>query len=383
MTDVVTAKPRLGAAIVALLAVAGAAVSGWLAWLHHRVHNDPEYLPVCAVSETVNCLTVAVSPRAVFLGVPVAFFGLAGFGLVLALALPGLDRRRGPGDGAGFVALLGIAFVAVSAILAIVSVFELGVVCPDCIAVYAVSLALAAVAFARVRRRGGWRATLGPDLAALRREPAARLAPWLAFPVALVALRALLTPYWFIPDRSDPRIEEGVDENGRPWLGAREPELVVHEFTDYECPFCRVAHRRLRHVLAENPGRLRIVRHDYARMRCAPNDAELRLSSCELVRAGICAGEQGRFWDWNDAVFTSPKPFKGEARRTYVADMARFLGLDLERLDECLFAPATVERAHEVFREAGRARISETPSYVIDGKTLSQNAAARVIDARL
>jgi uncharacterized membrane protein/protein-disulfide isomerase len=381
MADAVPASPRRGAAAIAALAVAGLAVSGWLSYLHARIHNDPAYLPLCAVNETVNCATVAASPLAVFLGVPVAAWGLAGYGLLLALSPRGLGRRRGPGDGAGVVALLGLAFVAVSALLAVVSVIAIGKVCPDCVATYAVNLALASVAFVRVRRRGGWARVLGDDLAEIRRRPATGLAPWLATLAGVAALRALLPVYWALPDRDDPRIAEGLDESGHPWLGAADPRLVVHEFIDYECPHCQVAHRRLRRALAGKPATLRIVRHDYARMACAPNDARRRLSSCELARAGVCAADQGRFWDWNDAVFTSPRPLQGAGRRTYVADTARALGLDLARFEECLFAPATVERAQSFFKEARKARIADTPSYLIDGKRHTLAEALRTSDA--
>jgi uncharacterized membrane protein/protein-disulfide isomerase len=381
MTDAASLPPRRGARALALLAVAGLAVSGWLTFLHVRVHNDPAYLPVCAVNETVNCATVAASPRAVFLGLPVAIWGLAGYLLLLALALRGLGRRRGPGDGAGFLALLGIAFVGVSAALALVAVFSLGAVCPDCLATYAVNLAVAVVAVVRVRRRGGLLANLNDDLAALRREPAAGLGPWLAALLAVALPRALVPPYWELPGRDAPGLASGVDEEGHPWLGGADPKVVVHEFIDYECPHCQVAHRRLRRALAEDPASLRIVRHDYARMPCAPNDAVRRMSRCELARAGVCAADQGRFWDWNDRVFTRPRPLRGEGRKTFVPDTARALGLDPARFEACLFAPETVERAQRFYKEARKARIADTPSYVIDGKRLTLAEALRGIES--
>ena len=61
-----------------------------LARLHVNVHTDPDYQSYCAMSERVNCDTVALSDYAVFLGLPVSLWGLLGYVFMGALAVWGL-----------------------------------------------------------------------------------------------------------------------------------------------------------------------------------------------------------------------------------------------------------------------------------------------------
>ena len=85
--------------LIALLATVGMVVSV----LALRVHNmDPSLAPPCAVNETWDCGTVNHSRYAVFPAItpdeensaqhthiPVAIFGIAGYGLIALLALAG------------------------------------------------------------------------------------------------------------------------------------------------------------------------------------------------------------------------------------------------------------------------------------------------------
>jgi uncharacterized membrane protein len=58
-----------------LLSLLGVAVAIELTRIHVFVHIDPSYHSVCAMSEGLNCETVAVSPYSVFAGLPVSVLG--------------------------------------------------------------------------------------------------------------------------------------------------------------------------------------------------------------------------------------------------------------------------------------------------------------------
>jgi protein-disulfide isomerase len=175
----------------------------------------------------------------------------------------------------------------------------------------------------------------------------------------------------------------GRDGAGLPWLGAAEPELVIHEYLDYECPHCNAAHQYLRRALLLHQGDVRIVRHDYARMACHPGLAGQRPRSCELVRAGICAGDQGAFWKWNDAVLSDPRPLNNPGRDSYMSEKARAIGLDVPAFEACSVAPRTIERAQAIYTEARQRRISETPTYFVDGRKLDLKGLVELLDDRL
>jgi protein-disulfide isomerase len=177
--------------------------------------------------------------------------------------------------------------------------------------------------------------------------------------------------------------DRGRTEEGDPWIGAASPALTVHEYVDYDCPHCVEAHQWLRRVLLIHQDDVRLVRHDYARMQCRAGVPGRPAHSCDLVRGGICAGDQGAFWRWNDAVMSDPRPMTGPARDKYPVETARAIGLDVAAFETCLTAPKTVERAQAIYAEAKSRRIADTPSYIVDGKRLDIVQMSELLDDRL
>jgi uncharacterized membrane protein len=121
--------------VVASLAVVGAAIAGYLTWVHYA-----ELQPFC-VGGGGACERVQSSPYAELAGAPVAVLGLAGYLAVLgSLALP--DRST-----TAFLALVGAGF---SAYLTYLELEVIHAVCQWCVASAVVMTALAVTAAARL-----------------------------------------------------------------------------------------------------------------------------------------------------------------------------------------------------------------------------------------
>jgi uncharacterized membrane protein len=126
-------------AVAAGLALAGAAISGYLTWVHYA-----EVEPLC--TGIGNCVRVQSSEYAQLAGVPVALVGLAGYLAVLAsLAVAGEPGRLLP----AFLTLVGLGF---SAFLTYVELAVIHAVCQWCVASSLVMAGLAGVNIARVLR---------------------------------------------------------------------------------------------------------------------------------------------------------------------------------------------------------------------------------------
>jgi uncharacterized membrane protein len=127
-------SPRRLSLTVAALAVLGAAIAGYLSWVHFA-----ELKPYC-VGGTGGCERVQASPYARLAGVPVAVIGLAGYLAVLAsLALP--DRSL-----TAFLALVGAGF---SAYLTYLELAVIDAICQWCVASAVVMTALAVASVLR------------------------------------------------------------------------------------------------------------------------------------------------------------------------------------------------------------------------------------------
>ena len=118
---------------VAVLALAGLGVAGYLTWVHYA---DLE--PICA-GGSGGCEEVQNSDYAELAGVPVALLGLIGYVAILgSLAIPG-DAGRFAG------ALLALAGFGFSAWLTYVELFEIDAICQWCVASAVIMTALAVV----------------------------------------------------------------------------------------------------------------------------------------------------------------------------------------------------------------------------------------------
>lgn len=85
--------------LIALLALAGAAVSGLALQVHYSTSTQP-----CSINEKWDCGVVNHSPYAEIVHVPVAAIGIAGYVVMAGLALAG---RRGS---LAMLAFIGLAF---------------------------------------------------------------------------------------------------------------------------------------------------------------------------------------------------------------------------------------------------------------------------------
>jgi len=165
---------------IAILALAGVAVSAYALWQHYA----PLGAAFCNIGETFSCDLVNKSAFSEVLGVPVAGIGIAGYLAVFALVLGALVELHSPqsispppagrGSERGWgtqrtilrllitMALVGFGF---SAYLTYVEFFVIGAVCVLCVTSQTLILAISAVACA------GWRRVRSVDAASSSAMP--------------------------------------------------------------------------------------------------------------------------------------------------------------------------------------------------------------------
>jgi len=367
-----------------VLCTVGACFSADLLRLHVNVHTDPDYHSYCAMSERVNCDTVALSDYSVFLGLPVALWGLLGYVFMGALAVWGLrGRPRSPSWPLGlsfwlalFSALLGVALFLVSHLI-------VRSVCVVCGGTYLVNLGLVFVAYMALRR-GGWGVpgALSRDLRTISAARRSFTLLLLSFAALLAVSWALVPPYWRVEAATGPGgLPVGVTPAGHPWIGASEPVLVITEYSDYQCPHCQRGHDEVRKLIETHPARVRVVHRNYPLdQQCnAAIPRPFHIYACRYAVLAHCAQEQGRFWEANDYLFAN-------GRRRFpvtLEELARVLDLDRDALAACAKsdeAAQAVQQDLEAGRELG---IRGTPTFVVRGETYPGRIPQDVIDAAL
>ena len=151
------------------------------------------------------------------------------------------------------------------------------------------------------------------------------------------------------------RIE--VDPDNDPAIGPLDAPVTIIEFSDFNCPYCRQWHQEVfRELLAAYPAQIRFVYRDF------PIVAD-GTAGFAAAQAANCAGEQGAYWEYHDALFSG----------AYALDRAGFgasaqqLGLDSATLLECLDSGRQAGEVEADFRYGASLGINGTPTFFING----------------
>jgi protein-disulfide isomerase/uncharacterized membrane protein len=373
-----------------LFCLAGLVLSILLEQLHFKVHSDPTFHSFCAIDRKVNCDIVARSPYAVLFGVPVAAWGIFGYTLAAVVSLWGAFSRR-PLLASGCGLYLAFFCVASSAVLGTVTALLVTAVCILCLATYATNLLILACVLI-IGRGLGLRAALAEPVRFLRRRTLRTLVILAIIGGCAVAVMTMHPSYWKAsagPIRTrptTPTLPHGIEPGGGHFIGAERPTVTLVEYSDYECPYCRLAHTQLRTLLERFPTKLRLVHRHYPLDQSCNSSlkAPMHQNACFAAMIAECAGRQERFWEANDYLFA-------EARTLHTrpnSEIAHDIGLDPKALEACLREEGPRAVAFDV-DEGNRLGIQGTPTFFTEGKTYTgsyppwlpgrlQNAAAGI-----
>jgi len=148
-----------------------------------------------------------------------------------------------------------------------------------------------------------------------------------------------------------------LDLAGTPERGAADAKVTVVEFSDFHCPFCKRVQPTLTQLLAKYPKDVKLV---YKHM---PLD-QLHPQARRAAEASWCAQQQGRFWEYHDALYTGI-PNGTDENLTAVAGQ---VGLDAGKYQQCMAAgeAAKVVQAH--VEEGARYGVNGTPGFFVNGR---------------
>lgn len=152
-----------------------------------------------------------------------------------------------------------------------------------------------------------------------------------------------------------------------PTTGAKTQKIVLMEFSDFQCPYCAKAHKTLQQFMARHSDQVTLV---YKFLPLTSIHPEAMPSA----KAAWAAGQQGKFWEFQDALFTQQDKL-GEP--LYVAT-AKALNLDLKRFDQDRNGDAAKAVIQKDVEMADKLGISGTPFLVMNGEPIS--GAAQVAD---
>lgn len=157
------------------------------------------------------------------------------------------------------------------------------------------------------------------------------------------------------PTRS-PYTRYDIPTEGFPSLGPDDAEIVIVEFSDYQCPFCRRFHDETYQALLDAyPGQIRFVYRNLPLTSIHP-------SAMPAAVASLCANDQGQYWEFHEKLFSSET--LDEA--TYI-QYATDLGLDVETFTACLSGGSHDDFIKQDMDFSLGLGVQSTPTFFVNG----------------
>lgn len=175
---------------------------------------------------------------------------------------------------------------------------------------------------------------------------------------SLAAIRASLRDSELAKARRASLLAEPValSLNGAPSTGPANARVTIVEFSDFQCPYCRVAAKNIVEILKLFPNDVRLVFKQF------PLDTH---SQAELAaQASLAAHAQGKFWLLHDKMFANSKAIN----RENILAWSRELGLDVNRLSADLASGKYRRQVEQEISEGHAAGVSGTPTFFINGR---------------
>lgn len=143
---------------------------------------------------------------------------------------------------------------------------------------------------------------------------------------------------------------------GSAWAGAKDADVVLVEFFDYACPYCRASNKDVERLLKEDP-KLKVVWRELP---------VLGPDSVAASHVSLAAALKGKFRAFHDKLFSLGRPSEAN-----VAAAAKEVGLDPAEIANMKNLPDLQTEIETNYELARGVNASGTPTFVIGDKAYS------------
>ncbi len=176
-------------------------------------------------------------------------------------------------------------------------------------------------------------------------------------------------------DVVDPNKRYDVSIVDQPALGPEDAPVVIVEFGDFHCTYCKHFNdETITPLLGTYGDKVRFVYRDFP---------ILGPDSLSAALAAGCADDQGAFWDFHDRLYADPTNLTRDAFVQYATD----LNLNLDTFTQCYDSQQHRDDVLQDYNDGQALGVGGTPTFFINGKVFvgaqPYENFAQVIDSEL
>jgi protein-disulfide isomerase len=155
-----------------------------------------------------------------------------------------------------------------------------------------------------------------------------------------------------------------------PVMGASDRQIVMLEFSDFQCPFCATANKGLKEFMAKHKDKVTLVYKHFPLTQIHPE-------ALPAARAAWAANKQGKFWEYHDALFAN----QAKLSEAFYTETATSLKLDLKKFDaDRKLADNFIVEDFKLGRKVG---VDGTPTFIMNGEVVTGAASLADLEKAL
>ena len=160
-----------------------------------------------------------------------------------------------------------------------------------------------------------------------------------------------------------------INVAGRPFIGAANATVTIVEFSDFQCPYCKVAYANVNNVLKNYNGSVKYYLIQFPLSFHAAAQKSSEALECAMLQ------DQDKGWALYNVMFTKGS---GDGTGLAVADLkayAKDVSLDTAKFNKCLDDNQTAATVNADAEYGASIGVTGTPTFYVNGKEAVGGAA--------
>lgn len=160
--------------------------------------------------------------------------------------------------------------------------------------------------------------------------------------------------------------QKAVSTDDDAYLGDKDAPVVMIEFSDFQCPFCRSFWSDTLPLIKSeyiDTGKVRFVYRDFP--------LSFHSGAMPAAQATECAREQDKFWEMHDKIFIEQDKQGGGTIQFGANDLKKWageIGLNVSEFNSCLDSQKYLNEVNNDLKDGQAAGVSGTPGFFINGR---------------
>ncbi len=360
--------------IITILAIIGLALSIELCIVYYNANFAIDATPsICAISDKMDCDSVAKTSYSQFFGVPLALWGVILYLFFLFMTyVDKLQNIKGFGllkvfkNPSSYIFCIALISFIISMILGCISVFKIDSICVFCFMTYFIDLLITISAKTKGESVYNEIKTSFSDFILALKD--GRNVFWLVLILLLfmsilvyTSVSNILTPQIAKMKQFEQYFKLYDSEVEKNIMGPKDADIVINEYMDFNCGGCFFSQLYLHRLVSEFENVKVIQRIIPLEKECNHNMRfDGHKGSCLKAKYALAAAKQNMYWQMADVLFNEAPDSEKE-----IIEEARLLDLDIKKLKEDANSEQIKNEIQEMIKYADSQDITGTPTFVI------------------